>query len=94
MVINIIDATNLERNLVLTTQLMDLEVELLVVMNMIDEVKKQNTSIDFEQFEKLFGAHVIPASAVTREGIPNLLDHIVDIKSKEIETKIQTYVYR
>ncbi|MCF7832690.1 MAG: ferrous iron transport protein B [Candidatus Marinimicrobia bacterium] len=93
MVINIIDATNLERNLVLTTQLMDLEVELLVVMNMIDEVKKQNTTIDFEQFELLFGAHVIPASAVTREGIPNLLDHIVDIKSKAIETKKYKHTY-
>ncbi|MCK5817411.1 MAG: ferrous iron transport protein B [Candidatus Marinimicrobia bacterium] len=93
MVINILDATNLERNLVLTTQLMDLEVELLVVMNMIDEVEKQNTSIDFEQFELLFGAHVIPASAVTREGIPNLLDHIVDIKSKAIETKKYKHTY-
>lgn len=93
MVINILDATNLERNLVLTTQLMDLEVELLVVMNMIDEVEKQNTRIDFEQFEKLFGAHVIPASAVTREGIPNLLDHIVDIKSKKIETKKYKHTY-
>ena len=93
MIINILDATNLERNLVLTTQLMDLEVELLVVMNMIDEVEKQNTSIDFEQFELLFGAHVIPASAVTREGIPNLLDHIVDIKSKAIETKKYKHTY-
>ncbi len=93
MIINIIDATNLERNLVLTTQLMDLEVELLVVMNMIDEVEKQNTHIDYEQFEKLFGAHVIPASAVTKQGIPDLLNHIVDIKSKKIETKKYKHTY-
>jgi ferrous iron transport protein B len=87
MVINIVDATNLERNLILTTQLMDLEVELLVVMNMIDEVKKEHTEIDFIQFEKLFGAHVIPASAITQEGIEDLLEHIIDIKTGKIETK-------
>ena len=93
MVINIVDATNLERNLVLTTQLMDLEVELLVVMNMIDEVEKQHTNIDIDQFEKLFGAHVIPASAVTKKGIPDLLDHIVDIKSGHIKTRKYKHTY-
>ena len=93
MVVNIVDATNLERNLVLTTQLMDLEVELLVVMNMIDEVKKQQINIDLEQFEKLFGAHVIPSSAVTGEGIEDLLNHIVQIKSGEIETKKYKHTY-
>ena len=86
MVVNIVDATNLERNLVLTTQLMDLEVELLIVFNMIDEVEKQGTRVDYTQFEKLFGAHVIPVSAMTRFGISELLDHIVDIKSGNIET--------
>lgn len=93
MVVNIVDATNLERNLVLTTQLMDLEVELLVVMNMIDEVKKQQIQIDLDQFEQLFGAHVIPTSAVTGEGIEDLLDHIVQIKSGEIETKKYKHTY-
>lgn len=93
MVVNVVDATNLERNLVLTTQLMDLEVELLVVMNMIDEVKKQNIKINLNQFEKLFGAHVIPASAVTKEGIEDLLDHIIQIKSGNIETKKYKHTY-
>ena len=93
MVVNIVDATNLERNLVLTTQLMDLEVELLVVMNMMDEVKKQNISIDVEQFEQLFGAHVIPASAVTKEGIKDLLEHIIQIKSGNIKTKKFKHTY-
>ena len=93
MVVNIVDATNLERNLALTTQIMDLEVELLVVMNMMDEVEKQHMQIDFEQFEKLFGAHTIPASAVTKKGIPDLLDHIVDIKSGKIETKKYKHTY-
>lgn len=93
MVVNIVDATNLERNLVLTTQLMDLEVELLVVMNMMDEVKKQNIQIDFDHFEQLFGAHVIPVSAVTKEGIKNLLDHIIQIKSGDIETIKYKHTY-
>jgi len=93
MVVNIVDATNLERNLVLTTQLMDLEVELLVVMNMIDEVKNQHIGIDLDQFEQLFGAHVIPTSAVTGEGIEDLLDHIVQIKSGKIETKKHKHTY-
>lgn len=86
MVINVVDATNLERNLVLTTQLMDLEVELLLVMNMIDEVEKQKTHIDYTVFEQLFGAHVIPFSATTKYGVANLLDHIVDMKTGTIET--------
>ncbi|MBW6458271.1 MAG: ferrous iron transport protein B, partial [FCB group bacterium] len=93
MVINVVDATNLERNLVLTTQLMDLQVEILLVMNMYDEVEKQNITIDLEQFELLFGTHVIPVSAVTKFGIRDLLDHIVDIKSGEIETKKYKYRY-
>ncbi len=93
MVVNIVDATNLERNLVLTTQLMDLEVELLVVMNMFDEIKKQNIHIDLNQFEQLFGAHVIPASAVTKEGIEDLLEHIIQIKAGEIETKKYKHTY-
>ena len=93
MVVNIVDATNLERNLVLTTQLMDLEVELLVVMNMIDEVKKQHIDIDLHQFEQLFGAHVIPTSAVTGEGVEDLLDHIIQIKSGEIKTKKYKHTY-
>ncbi len=87
MVINIVDASNLERNLVLTMQLMELQVELLVVMNMIDEVEKQKTFIDFKQFERLFGTHIIPTSAVTKRGITDLLDHITDIKSGKIKTK-------
>jgi ferrous iron transport protein B len=93
MIINIVDATNLERNLVLTTQLMDLEVELLVAMNMMDEVEKQHTRIDFDQFEKLFGAHTIPVSAVTKKGITDLLDHIIGIKSGDIRTKKYKHTY-
>ncbi len=93
MVVNVVDATNLERNLVLTTQLMDLEVELLVVLNMYDEVEKQKTTIDIEQFEHLFGAHTIPVSAVTKFGIRELLDHIVDIKSGAIDTKKYKHTY-
>jgi len=62
-------------------------------MNMYDEVEKQKISIDLDQFELLFGTHVIPVSAVTKFGIRDLLDHIVDIKSGKIETKKYKHRY-
>ncbi len=87
VVVNVIDSTNLERNLYLTTQLMDLGVNLIVALNMFDEVKKQSINIHVEQLEKLFGAHMVPTSAVKQKGIDSLLEHIVDLYTGKIEAK-------
>ncbi len=69
IVINILDATNLERNLYLTTQLLEMKVPMVIVLNMMDLAKKKNIEIDVQHFEKHIGCPVVPISAVKREGI-------------------------
>ena len=72
-VINIVDATNLERNLYLTTQLLEIDVPVIVALNMIDEVKKAGDSIDAEKLEKKIGVPVVEVSALKGEGIDILM---------------------
>jgi len=87
IVVNVVDSTNLERNLYLTTQLIDIQANLLVALNMYDELEKQETIIDIEQLEKLLGTHFIPTSAVTGLGVKELLNHIVDLFTQKISIK-------
>jgi len=84
IVVDVVDGTNLERNLFLTTQLMELEVDVLVALNMYDEVEKQNIKVELPQLEKLLGSHIIPTSAVKKQGIDSLLDHIVQLYEGKI----------
>ncbi len=79
VVIDVIDGSNLERNLYLTTQLMELETDLLVALNMYDEVEKTDKKINFKQLQTLLGSHVIPTSAVKGTGLNSLLDHIIRV---------------
>jgi len=87
IVVNVVDSTNLERNLYLTTQLIDIQANLLVALNMYDELEKQETIIDIEQLEKLLGTHFIPTSAVTGLGVEELLNHIVELFTQKISIK-------
>lgn len=87
VVINVVDATNLERNFYLTTQLIDIRANLVVALNMFDEVTSQKTIIDIDQLERLLGAHMIPTSTVNGSGIESLLEHIVDLYTGKIEVK-------
>ncbi len=84
IVIDVVDGSNLERNLYLTTQLMELEVDMLVALNMYDEVKKQQIKIDLPQLQKLLGSHIIPTSSVKKQGFAELLDHIVRVYEGQI----------
>ena len=93
VVINVLDSTNLERNLFLTTQLIDIQANLIVALNMIDEVESQETKIDFDQLEKLLGIHIVPTSAVKEIGIEELLDHVVDLYTGKIEAKHNKLVF-
>lgn len=79
IVVDVVAGSNLERNLYLTTQIMELEVDMLVALNMYDEVEKQGIKIELDQLEILLGSHVIPTSAIKKTGITELLDHIVDV---------------
>ena len=85
IIINVVDGTNLERNLYLTHQLMELGPEMIIALNMYDEVQKSGTNIDFKYLQKLLGCHIIPVSAVKKSGIDSLLDHAVRVFEKKIE---------
>ena len=87
VVVNVVDTTNLERNLYLTTQLIDIQANLIVALNMYDEVETQKTKIEIDQLEKLIGTHFIPTSATKGRGISDLLDHIVELYSGNISIK-------
>jgi len=73
-IINIVDATNLERNLYLTTQLLEMDVPVIVALNMMDEVKKSGDSIDVKALEKSLGVPVVAISAISGEGIKTLME--------------------
>jgi ferrous iron transport protein B len=79
VVVNVVDGTNLERNLALTIQLMVLQTNIVIALNMYDEVQKQKTKINIPLLEKLLGASVVPTSAIKLTGLKELLDHIINV---------------
>lgn len=78
-IINIVDATNIERNLYLTMQLMELNIPMVLALNMMDEVHKNGGSIRVNEMENILGIPVVPISASKNEGISELVDHAVHI---------------
>ncbi len=76
-IINIVDATNIERNLYLTLQLMELGLPMVIALNMMDEVKKSGNSINTLALEKELGVPVVPISASKNEGISELIDRVM-----------------
>ena len=72
-VINIVDATNLERNLYLTTQLMEIDVPVIIALNMMDEVEKRGDTIDALKLEEKIGLPVVPVSALREKGLDELM---------------------
>ena len=77
--INIIDATNIERNLYLTLQLIELDRPMVVALNMMDEVLANGGSVDVNRLEGQLGVPVVPISAVKGEGIDELVEHAVHV---------------
>ena len=78
-IINIVDASNIERNLYLTMQLMELDIPMVLALNMMDEVRENGGSININEMEDLLGIPVIPISAAKKEGINELIDHAVHV---------------
>lgn len=78
-IINILDATNIERNLYLTMQLMELDIPMVLALNMMDEVYDNGGSIRVNEMEELLGIPVIPISASQNKGIDELVEHAVHI---------------
>lgn len=78
-IINIIDATNIERNMYLTMQLLEMGVPMVLALNMMDEVTANNGSVDINKMEEMLGVPVVPISAAKNEGISELVKHAIHI---------------
>lgn len=78
-IINIADATNIERNLYLTMQLIELNIPMVLALNMMDEVRGNGGSIDINEMEKMLGIPVVPISASKNEGVDELVDHALHV---------------
>ncbi len=78
-IINIVDATNIERNLYLTLQLMELDVPIVLALNMMDEVRGNGGSIRINEMEEMLGIPVVPISASRNEGVEELVTHAIHV---------------
>jgi len=87
LIINIVDATNLERNLHLTLELLEKNVPLIVALNMWDDTKHKGVEIDVQKLEKILGIPVIPTCGLTGEGIKDLVKHVHKARARKIEPR-------
>jgi len=91
-VVDIVDASNLERNLYLTMQLIELEVNLVVALNMTDVAESRDYKIDVDQLSELLGAPVVPMIASRKKGTEDLLNQIIStFEGKNDRKKIKLY---
>ncbi|MBQ8357226.1 MAG: ferrous iron transport protein B [Clostridia bacterium] len=92
-IINIVDATNIERNLYLTMQLLEMNVPMVIALNMMDEVNGNGGYIDVNTIEELLGVPVIPISAAKNQGIDELIEHAVHIATYRERPTVQDYCH-
>ncbi|MBR4783450.1 MAG: ferrous iron transport protein B [Bacteroidaceae bacterium] len=79
LIINVVDASNLERNLYLTTQLIDMDVPMIMALNMYDELRQSGNRLDIDQLGTLLGVPVVPTVGKTGEGVSELFHQIIEI---------------
>ena len=98
VIINVVDASNLERNLYLTTQLIDMNVRMVVALNMYDELQASGNQLDHEKLSQLMGVPMVPTIGRNGTGFDELLHHIIDIYegsdfiTKKIQKQVRTEV--
>lgn len=90
-IINIVDATNIERNLYLTLQLSELNIPLVVALNMMDEVNGNGGTVDIIKLSKLLGVKVVPISAIKNEGVGELVNSTVSVAQKRIKPSVTDF---
>ncbi len=90
-IINIVDSTNIERNLYLTMQLLEMDVPMVVALNMMDELTSNGGSIDVNEMERRLGVPVVPISAAKNEGVDELVEHAVHIAHYQEKPVEQDY---
>ena len=92
VVINVVDASNIERNLYLTTQLIDMNLRLVMALNMYDELRHKGDELDIKQLGYLLGMTVCPTVGRTGEGIPELLDTVIAIY-EQADPKLARHIH-
>lgn len=90
-IINIVDATNIERNLYLTLQLLELKIPMVVALNMMDEVRDNGGTIDVHLMSKQLGVPVVPIAAAKNEGVSELVNQAVNAVKKRIIPAVQDF---
>jgi len=92
-VINVVDASNIERNLYLTSQLIDMNLRVVMALNMFDELQRKGDKLDIDQLGKLLGMPVCPTVCRNGEGIPELLDTVINIYTKNDDHKLARHIH-
>ena len=90
-IINIVDATNIERNLYLTMQLLEMDIPMVIALNMMDEVTANSGSIDVNKIEGLLGVPVVPISAAKNQGVDELVRHAIHIAKYQVRQGRQDF---
>ena len=90
-IINIIDVTNIERNLYLTMQLLELDIPVVVALNMMDELTANGGNVDINKMEELLGTPIVPISAAKNEGIEELVGHAINIAANNEKPRRQDF---
>ena len=90
-IINIVDATNLQRNLYLTLQLIELNVPMVVALNMMDEIQNNGGSVRINEMEEMLGVPVIPISAIKNQGVDELITHAVHVAKYQERPRRQDF---
>lgn len=88
-IINIVDATTIERNLYLTTQLMTMDIPMVIALNMMDEVRGNGGTVDIQKMSDMMGCLVVPISAAKNEGVDELIDVVIKTAKEQIKPKVK-----
>lgn len=92
VVINIVDASNFERNLYLTTQLIDMDIKVVMVLNMFDEFEKKGDKLDYESLGKMIGIPMIPAVSSKGTGISEVFDKVIEVFEDKDQTQRHIHI--
>ena len=90
-IINIVDATNIERNLYLTLQLLELRVPMVLALNMMDEVRANGGTVDVQKMSRTLGIPVVPISAAKGEGVSELVDQALSVARGHVLPKVTDF---
>ena len=90
-IINIVDATNVERNLYLSLQLLEMHIPMVIALNMMDEVRNNGGTIDIPKMSEMLGVPVVPISAAKNEGITEVISHAIEVAKNKIYPKLTDF---